>query len=92
MKRFALFLLAVSSVLVLKGPAYAQFQAEMNYLGPSIGLSFLGTAPQFGVNYERRIQVDFGKIGIGGVSDTGATRRTSVVSLVVASGNTLMSS
>ena len=46
----------------------AQFVANKHYLGPSIGLSFLGSAPQFGLNYEYGMDVkDFGKLGIGGI-------------------------
>lgn len=43
------------------------FEAGKSYLGPSIGLSFLGSAAQFGVNYEYGMKMDFGMVGIGGV-------------------------
>ena len=47
---------------------FAQFTPERHYLGPSVGLSFLGSAPQLGVNYEYSMVVqDFGTIGIGGI-------------------------
>ena len=48
--------------------SYAQFTPQRNYLGPSIGFSFLGSTPQFGINYEHSMDVEnFGRIGIGGV-------------------------
>ncbi len=63
-------LLFISSVLIisLNSVSNAQFREGNNYLGASIGLSFLGSAPQFGINYEHAINVqDFGMVGIGGV-------------------------
>ena len=46
----------------------AQFTPNKNYLGPSIGLSFLGSAPQFGANYEYSMDLEnFGRVGIGGI-------------------------
>lgn len=49
------------------GSSFAQFTAGNHYLGPSVGLSFLGSTPQFGANYEYGMDVEFGRIGIGGV-------------------------
>jgi hypothetical protein len=43
------------------------FEAGKSYLGPSVGLSFLGSAFQFGANYEYGMKMEFGTIGIGGV-------------------------
>lgn len=56
-------------ILVLfAGSSFAQFEPDRHYLGPSIGLSFLGSAPQFGANYEYGMTLkDFGTIGIGGI-------------------------
>ncbi len=60
-----------SSLLVLVltfGSANAQYTPEHSYLGPCIGFSFLGSAPQFGVNYERSMDLqNFGSVGIGGI-------------------------
>jgi hypothetical protein len=48
--------------------ANAQFETGKNYIGPTIGLSFLGSTPDFGVNYEYGLNFqDFGKVGIGGL-------------------------
>lgn len=48
--------------------SHAQFVGGKNYLGPSIGLSFLGSTPQFGLNYEYGMKVqNFGLVGIGGI-------------------------
>ena len=61
-----------SSIIVVAflflGTANAQFIAEHSYLGPCIGLSFLGSVPQFGVNYERSMDLqNLGSVGFGGV-------------------------
>src|SRR5512143_2371006 len=44
--------IAILSGLLLASPAQAQFSAGVQTIGPSVGLSFLGSSPQFGVNYE----------------------------------------
>lgn len=64
-----LCLLAASALLcMLPAVASAGWEADANYLGPALGLSFLGSAPQFGVNYERGIATEsLGTIGIGGL-------------------------
>lgn len=53
--------------------ANAQFENQKNYLGPHIGLSGVGSALTFGLDYERGITNpgDFGPgiIGIGGLFD-----------------------
>ena len=55
-------------LLLCIGSSNAQFTPQHNYLGPSIGLSFLGSAPQFGVNYEYGMDIEnFGRVGIGGI-------------------------
>ncbi len=54
--------------LLFTGFINAQFTPNKHYLGPSIGLSFLGSAPQFGANYEYGMDLkDFGRVGIGGI-------------------------
>jgi len=54
--------------LFIYGNSSAQFTPEHHYLGPSIGLSFLGSVPQFGVNYEYGMDLqNFGRVGIGGI-------------------------
>ena len=54
--------------LVFHSTSIAQFTAGMHYAGPSIGLSFLGSAFQLGGNYEYGISVNnFGNIGVGGI-------------------------
>lgn len=60
------FFTLVISVLVI-GSSFAQFTAGNHYLGPCVGLSFLGSTPQFGANYEYGMDVEFGRIGIGGI-------------------------
>ncbi len=53
---------------LMPSPAEAQFSIGANYLGPSLGLSFLGSTPEYGVNFEHAIKLqDFGTIGIGGI-------------------------
>jgi hypothetical protein len=64
-------LLITAAVLLLTIPfvAFSQpyFVAGKSYLGPSVGLSFLGSALQYGVNYEYGMKMEFGMVGIGGV-------------------------
>ncbi len=62
-------LLSVVLMTVLfTGFINAQFTPNKNYLGPSIGLSFLGSTPQFGANYEYSMDLEnFGRVGIGGI-------------------------
>jgi hypothetical protein len=67
-REMKLCLLLVLALGLLPGVASATWEADKNYLGPAIGLSFLGSAPQFGVNYERAIETEsMGTIGIGGL-------------------------
>lgn len=59
MKKFiVLFFVAFFSL------AHSQYIKEKHYLGPSLGLSFLGTAPEIGANYEYSIDNNF---SIGGI-------------------------
>ena len=64
-------LLITAAVLLLTIPyvAFSQsyFNAGKSYIGPSIGLSFLGSTPEFGANYEYGMKMEFGMIGIGGI-------------------------
>lgn len=57
-----------SIILMVPAVSMAQFETGKNYLGPSLGLSFLGSTPQFGLNYEYGMEVkNFGNVGIGGI-------------------------
>ncbi|NWF89262.1 MAG: hypothetical protein HXY50_07330 [Ignavibacteriaceae bacterium] len=48
--------------------ANAQYDVEKHYFGPSIGLSFLGSTAQLGLNYEYAFVIkDFGTVGAGGL-------------------------
>ena len=48
--------------------ANAQYEADRNYIGPSIGFAFLGSTPDFGASYEYGINMEnFGLVGIGGI-------------------------
>lgn len=48
--------------------ANAQYEVQKHYAGPSIGLSFLGSTAQFGLNYEYAFVIkDFGTVGAGGI-------------------------
>ena len=60
--------IGVLLTILLVSVSNAQYTPDKNYIGPSIGLSFLGSTPQFGVNYERSMVLEnFGTIGIGGI-------------------------
>ena len=59
---------ALVFVLMFQSTGKTQFKEGMHYAGPSIGLSFLGSAFQFGGNYEYGIKINnFDNIGVGGV-------------------------
>ncbi len=63
-------ILAVGIIVIFLLPtsARAQYTAGKNYLGPSIGFAFLGSTPDFGISYERGLNLqNFGLIGIGGI-------------------------
>jgi hypothetical protein len=68
MKR-SLLITAVVLLLTIPFVGYSQpyFEAGKSYFGPSIGLSFLGSTPEFGLNYEYGMKMEFGTIGIGGL-------------------------
>jgi hypothetical protein len=65
----SLLLTAVVLFLTIPFVAFSQqyFEAGKSYVGPSIGLSFLGSTPEFGANYEYGMKMEFGMIGIGGI-------------------------
>ncbi len=74
MNRKLLMVALSSAVLVFAAPkAHAQFANGGNYFGPHIGLSGVGSAISFGLDYEHGVtpvgQVGPGMIGIGGVFD-----------------------
>ena len=47
---------------------HAQYEIDKHYAGPSIGLSFLGSTAQLGLNYEYAFVIeDFGTVGAGGI-------------------------
>jgi hypothetical protein len=61
-------ILFVFSLLTFFSTSKAQFVNGGNYFGPSIGLSFLGSSPEFGVNYEYGLNLEnVGTVGIGGI-------------------------
>ena len=50
------------------GNTNAQYEVGKNYAGPSIGLSFLGSTAQLGLNYEYAFTIqNFGTVGAGGI-------------------------
>ena len=54
--------------LLISFNGYSQYDLEKSYLGPTIGLSFLGSTFQLGLNYEYSMELEnFGNVGIGGV-------------------------
>ena len=60
--------LTIIVFLFFQSPSKGQYMTDNHYAGPSIGLSFLGSAFQFGGNYEYALNVkNFGNIGIGGI-------------------------
>jgi len=62
----ALFIIIM--LLFLQSPLKAQYTVDNHYVGPSIGLSFLGSTFQLGGNYEYALNIEnFGKVGIGGI-------------------------
>lgn len=67
-----IFLIAVL-FLYIPQTINAQYEVGKNYTGPAIGLSFLGSSVQLGINYERSLDLNLigingpGKLGIGGI-------------------------
>jgi hypothetical protein len=46
----------------------AQYDLNRHYAGASVGMSFLGSAGQFGLNYEYSLELkDFGNVGVGAI-------------------------
>jgi hypothetical protein len=61
-------LFVIIMLLFFQCPLKAQYTVDNHYVGPSIGLSFLGSTFQIGGNYEYALNVEnFGKIGVGGI-------------------------
>lgn len=47
---------------------YSQYELNRNYVGPTIGFSFLGSSLQVGINYEYSLQLEnVGPVGVGGI-------------------------
>ena len=65
--------LSLVALAFLTPNAHAQFANQMNYLGPHVGLSGVGSTLTLGLDYERGItnvgEVGPGIIGIGGIFD-----------------------
>jgi len=67
-KAVPLFAIMFAVFFLFSTKGYSQYELNRSYLGPTIGLSFLGSTPQFGLNYEYSMQLqDFGSVGFGGV-------------------------
>ncbi len=48
--------------------SFAQFTVGNHYVGPMLGLSFLGSTYQLGAGYEYGMEIEnFGKVGVGGI-------------------------
>lgn len=68
LKSLILFLL-----LAFYQTGFGQFETSKSYVGPSVGLSFLGSTFQLGVNYEYGMPLSAigisapGKLGVGGI-------------------------
>lgn len=66
-KRYYL-VFSIVLLLFLSHTSFSQLVPENHYIGPSIGLSFLGSVPEFGANHEYIMQIeDIGMIGVGGI-------------------------
>jgi hypothetical protein len=66
--RKSVFIIFLLFLIICADKSSAQFELNKHYIGPSVGLSFLGSTFQIGINYEYALHRDnFGKIGIGGI-------------------------
>jgi len=66
--RFKITSLILFFILLLNVTNNAQFELNKHYAGASVGMSFLGSAGQFGLDYEYSLELkDFGSVGIGGI-------------------------
>lgn len=60
-------------LILLPSTFYGQFESGKHIIGPSLGLSFLGSTIQFGINHEYNINLNEigidepGVLGVGGV-------------------------
>ncbi len=60
------FILALIIFISVQG--FAQYDLNKNYVGPTLGLSFLGSTAQVGINYEYSLDLqNIGAAGIGGI-------------------------
>lgn len=67
MKNAVLILISLV-ILVFTSNTNAQYEVDKHYAGPSVGLSFLGSTAQLGINYEYALDIpNFGTIGAGGI-------------------------
>ena len=67
MKRTSLILMLLLFIFASE-KASAQLELNKHYIGPSVGISFLGSTFQIGLNYEYAIHKDnVGIIGVGGI-------------------------
>ena len=57
-------LFLITGLFLLSTMTFSQFSKEKNYLGPCLGLSFLGSTPEIGANYEYSIDDNWGLGGI----------------------------
>lgn len=65
MKRLCILVVFLSSFVF--STALSQFEPGKSYGGVSLGYSFLGSVPSYGLNYEYGVKTDFGLLGIGGI-------------------------
>ncbi len=73
LRKMLVLCLGLLSLSFFAPAARAQFADQVNYLGPHVGISGVGSALTLGVDYERGItkvgQVGPGIIGVGGLFD-----------------------
>ena len=68
MKNTIRILILFLTALFFTSNTHAQYEIDKHYAGPSIGLSFLGSTAQLGLNYEYAFVIeDFGTVGAGGI-------------------------
>ena len=68
MKNTIRILILFLTALFFVSNTNAQYEIDKHYAGPSIGLSFLGSTAQLGLNYEYAFLIeDFGTVGAGGI-------------------------
>ena len=69
LKSFHVVLTFILLIIIFNSTkGYSQYDLNKNYLGPTIGLSFLGSTAQVGINYEYSMDLqNIGTVGIGGI-------------------------